>query len=295
MFEQRRLVIVLMLSLFLSSPLLVWAQDGSVAEGQSSEATAQDEADDGQSREAMALDSTATQWSFQFAYQNMPNYYTDTMDDGITRPTGNKNYWQFRMVAPIPKSKAIPFTLLPRLTIREEENQAGQSGLGQTELFVLGIAQDWGTGRWGVGPLVLIPGESRVAKDTWGYGLAGAIVNSAGPWFYGLLLTQAFEDKDGNNPTKSGAAPLGIAPILNYQLGKGWYVGNGDMVARWDWDTGSFYLPLGVRAGKVFVQEKASWNLYAEYQTSLVYKSWPGAAVRDSWRLNLTYTIPVGM
>jgi hypothetical protein len=199
------------------------------------------------------------------------------------------------MVAPIPKSDKIPFTMLPRLTLREEENQAGQSGLGQTELFVLGIVDDWGTGRWGVGPLVLFPGQSRVAKDTWGYGLAGGIVNTSGKWFYGVLLTQAFEDQNGNNPTQSGAAPLGIAPFLNYQLGQGFYLGNGDMVARWDWDTGSFFMPIGARFGKVFVQEKSSWNLYAEYQTSLVYKNWPGPAVKDSWRLNLSYTMPVGL
>ncbi len=293
MFEQKRLAIVLMLLLFLSTPLLVWAQGEAETGEPDTDVVVQDD-DGGQSREAMALDSTATQWSFQFAYQHMPTYHTDTLDNGQQRAEGNQNYWQLRMVAPIPKSDKIPFTMLPRLTFREEENQAGQSGLGQTELFVLGIVDDWGTGRWGVGPLLLFPGQSHVAKDTWGYGLAGAIVNTSGKWFYGFLLTQAFEDQTGNNPTKSGAAPLGIAPFLNYQLGKGWYVGNGDMVARWDWDTGSLYMPIGLRAGKVFVQEKSSWNLYAEYQTALIYENWPGPAVKDSWRLNLTYTMPVG-
>ena len=71
-------------------------------------------------------------------------------------------------------------------------------------------------------------------------------------------------------------------------------MGNGDMVARYDWDSKSLYLPIGVRFGKVLVQEKGSWNLYAEYQTSAIYKDYPGPAVKNSVRVNVTYTMPVG-
>lgn len=174
------------------------------------------EEEERQDRASMAIDSTATQWSFQFAYQTMPSYYQDTMDNGRTRPKGNDNYWQLRIVAPIPKSESVPFTLLPRLTIREEENQLGQSGFGSTELFVLGIVDDWGTGRWGIGPLVNFPGSKKVSTDKWGVGLAGAVVNTSGPWFYGVLFTQSWRERD---PTlvSSGIAPLGIAPIVNYR------------------------------------------------------------------------------
>ena len=38
---------------------------------------------------------------------------------------------------------------------------------------------------------------------------------------------------------------------INYRLGDGWYIGNGDMVARWDWDKSELYIPIGVRVGKV--------------------------------------------
>ena len=66
------------------------------------------------------------------------------------------------------------------------------------------------------------------------------------------------------------------------------------MVARWDWDTSKFYLPIGVRLGKVFVKPKGSWNFYFEYQTSLIYDDWLGSAVENSFRLNVTYTMPIG-
>ena len=112
--------------------------------------SAQEEKSGGvQDRESMALDSTATQWSFQLAYQTMPDYYDDILDNGQVRPQGFDNYWQLRIVAPMPFKN---FTILPRLTIRHYENPQGQSGFGNTELFGLIIPKswDWGTGRVGI-------------------------------------------------------------------------------------------------------------------------------------------------
>ena len=251
--------------------------------------------DGGQDAETKALDSTATQWSFQFAYQWMPDYHDDVLDNGQTRPAGLDNYVQLRIVAPVPLKQ---LTILPRLTIRHYENPQGQSGFGNTELFALMIPKswDWGTGRFGIGPLITMPGDEEVARDEWGYGFATALVNGSGKWFYGALLTQSWRGIDPATlpPGKSDTNPLGIAPFLNYRIGNGWYAGNGDMVALYDWDSKKFYLPIGVRVGKVLVMNKGSWNFYAEYQTSLIYEDWLGSAVKNSYRLNVTYTIPVG-
>lgn len=253
-------------------------------------------AEGGQDRESMALDSTATQWSFQFAYQVMPTYYDDIVDNGQPRPAGNNDYAQLRVVAPVPLKS---FTLLPRLTLRHYENAQGQSGIGNTELFALVIPKkwDWGSGRMGLGPLVTLPGDPDVAKDEWGYGLAAAVVNTSGRWYYGLLFTQTWRDVQPTvTPAEtSDTNPLGVAPFLNFRLDSGWYLGNGDMVASYDWNNGEFYMPIGIRLGKVIVQPKSSWNFYVEYQTSLFKEGWNGAAVKESWRFNVTYTMPVGM
>jgi hypothetical protein len=252
-------VLILVLLLVLASPFNCIAQ--------------QEEGEGGQDRESMALDSTAPQWSFQFA-----------------------DYLQLRIVAPIPLKT---FTILPRLTIRHYENPQGQSGLGNTELFAMIIPKswDWGSGRVGIGPLVTLPGDEEVARDEWGYGFAAGAVNTKGKWFYGLLFTQTWRAVDPEiiQPTRTDTNPLGIAPFLNYRLSNGWYIGNGDMVARYDWDTSEFYLPIGVRIGKVFVGKKSSWNIYGEYQTSLIYDDWSGSAVENSFRINVTYTLPVGL
>jgi hypothetical protein len=251
-----------------------------------------------QDAESKALDSTATQWSFQLAYQKMPDYHDDTLDNGQPRPAGADNYWQLRVVAPFAFDS---FTVLPRLTLRHYANPNGDDGWGNTELFGLIIPKswDWGNGRIGLGPLITAPGDEKVARDEWGYGLAGAVVNTKGKWFYGLLLTQSWRAIDPNNLPPPGtdvddANPLGIAPFLNYRLGGGWYVGNGDMIIQYDWNSGDIHVPIGVRIGKVIQRPKNAWNLYIEYQTSLIYDDWPGAAVENSIRLNVTYTMPVG-
>ena len=264
----------------------VWAQDAD------SEATAEEQPQ--QDDVSKALDSTATQWSFQFAYQDTS--WKDDIVNGQPRRPGHDNFVQLRVVAPFVFEK---FTLLPRLTFRHYENkQTGKSGIGNTELFGLIIPKkwDWGTGRMGLGPLITAPGDSDVARDEWGYGFAAAIVNTSGKWFYGLLFTQSWRAVDPNNlpAGSSDTNPLGIAPFLNYQLGGGWYVGNGDMVAQYDWDSNEVYLPIGVRLGKVIPGKKGSWNAYAEVQTSLIYDDWPGSAKDTSIRINLTKTLPVG-
>lgn len=250
-----------------------------------------------QSRESMAMDATATQWSYQVAYQLMPNYYNDDVN-GSPRKAGLDNYLQIRVMAPIPLKK---MTILPRLTIRHYEDvEAGKSGFGNTELFALIIpkATDWGTGRAGIGPLVTAPGNPSVSKDEWGYGFAAAIVNNSGQWFYGLLFTQTWRGIDPRTlpAGSSDINPLGIAPFLAYRFGStGIYLQTADMVALYDWNTKGFYLPVGARFGKVWVLEKASWNVYAEYKTSAVYKSWEGSAVKNSYRFNVSYTMPIGL
>ncbi len=243
-----------------------------------------------------AMDATATQWSFQFAYQSMPDYHNDIVN-GTERRPGLDNFAQLRIVAPIPLKS---MTILPRVTFRHYENvSTGESGFGNTEIFALIIpkAWDWGHGRTGIGPLVTLPGNKAVSKDEWGYGFSAAVVNNSGLWFYGLLVTQSWRSVNPSTlqPGMSDANPLGLAPFLNYRFGSsGYYVGNGDMVILYDWNTQAFYMPIGLRAGKVWVLSKGSLNAYAEYQTSAIYKKWEGPAVKNSFRLNLTYTMPVG-
>ncbi len=246
-----------------------------------------------QSRESMAVDATASQWSFQFAYEGFFDYKDDTMKNGMQRPPGNKGFLQFRLVAPIAKSEKIPITMLPRLTLRAVQNSAGDYGFGSSDLFILGIAQQWATGRWGLGPQINFPAKEGFGSKEWAYGLAGALTQRAldDKLFVALLLQQTWR-KNPAGETK--ATPLGINISFVYQLGNGFYIGNGDYVINYNWQDKSWFIPFGVRLGKAFVGETSTWNTYIEYSSSVYYDDWNGPVASHAVRINVQYQIPVG-
>ena len=119
-------------------------------------------------------------------------YKDDIMKNVLQRPPGNKGFLQFRLVAPIPKSEKNPITMLPRLTLRAVQNAAGDYGFGSSDLFILGIVQQWAAGRWGIGPQINFPAKEGFGSKEWGYGLAGALTQRAldDKMFIALLLQQ---------------------------------------------------------------------------------------------------------
>jgi hypothetical protein len=254
-----------------------------------------------QTRESMALDNTAAQWSFQFAYQRMFDYRQDTLATGDIRPEGNKGFFQFRMVAPISLGKV---TILPRLSVRVAENSAGEWGLSPTDLFALIVPFQWSTGRTGIGPDIVFPGSAKVGSDEWAYGLAGVLIQRFfnEKMMVGLLLQQTWGQRDvvdlgqpvPTDSTETGANPLIINPFINVQLGGGWSAGTNDLQAQYSWEFGGWKVPVGARVGYVLVRPKNSWNFYVEYATDFATDDWPGAAAKHKVRVNASFTIPVG-
>ena len=261
-----------------------------------------------QSRESAVNDATAAQWSLQFAYQANLSYRSDTLVTGEVRPEGNQGFFQYRMVAPIPVGK---IKILPRLTIRYTQNKDGQWGFSPTDLFALIVPWDWGTGRAGLGPDVVIPGSETVGSSEWSYGVAGAVIQRFlnDKLMVGLLVQQVWGRRDvvdigqpvegpptatPGEGTETGAHPLVINPFINFQLGKGWYLASNDLQAQHSWEFGGWKVPIGVRVGYVLVKPKGSWNFYVEYATELATDDWLGPAAENKIRANVTYVIPVG-
>lgn len=242
-----------------------------------------------QSRESAAVDPTAAQWSYQFAYEGFFDY-----DTSAGRPEGNKGFLQFRLVAPIAKSESIPFTILPRLTLRLVQNSAGKSGFGSSDIFALAILGQWSSGRWGLGPQINFPSQDGFGNTNWGYGLAGVITERAlnDDLFLALLLQQTWSK---NTAGETKATPMGINTIIVYQLGDGWYVGNGDFVISYDWENSAFRVPFGIRLGKALISPGTTWNFYAEYSTGLYYDDWRGSVPGHAIRFNAQFQIPVGL
>jgi len=245
----------------------------------------------GQSRESAAVDPTAAQWSYQFAYEGFYNYKDDQLEDGSTRPPGDKGFFQFRLVAPIPKTDKIPLTMLPRLTFRVKQNSAGDWGIGGSDLFILGIINQWATGRWGIGPQINFPSQEGFGNRNWGLGFAAAVTQRAidDKLFLALLFQQAWTKV--NKETQ--ATSLVINPVIVYQLGKGWYIGNGDFVIRYNWQNGGWFFPLGLRLGKAWIRPNNTINAYVEWAKSAAWPGWEGPVASHSLRINFQFQIPV--
>lgn len=242
-----------------------------------------------QSRESEAVDPTASQWSLQLAYEAQLDY-----QDIETRGEGPKGFFQFRFVAPLPADKSFPITLLPRLTARLVQNSQDDFGFGQSDLFILGIINQWSSGRWGLGPQINFPSQEGFGSTNWGYGFAGAVTQRAlnDDIFLALLLQQVWR-ADGNGVVS--ASPLGMSLTFVYQLGDGWYVGNGDFVVSYNWQNQSWFVPFGIRVGKAFINPKGTWNTYIEYRTWAIDDNWVGPVADHNVRINIQYQIPVSL
>jgi hypothetical protein len=254
----------------------------------------QDESGDsegGQSRESAAVDPTAAQWSYQFAYEGFYNYKDDLLDNEMPRPPGDKGFIQFRLVAPIPKTGKIPITMLPRLTLRYKQNANGDWGFGGNDLFILGIVNQWASGRWGIGPQINFPSQEGFGNRNWGAGFATAITQRAidDKLFLALLFQQAWTKVNG----ETQATSLVINPVIVYQLGQGWYIGNGDFVIRYNWQNGGWFFPMGLRLGKAFINEKRTLNTYIEWAASAAWPGWESSVATHSIRINFQFQIPV--
>lgn len=259
-------------------------------------ATAQEAEAESQSRESMANDATAAQWTLQVAYE-VRDWYEDEVANGGTRPPGNKNMWQFRLVAPLPKEKTgLGFTILNRLTFRNNETVHGTSGSGNAEFFAMAIPLEWATGRVGIGPQIDFPAsDAQFGSKEWRYGFASAVLQRAASdkILTGLLIQQLWGTTDIQHPSSVVASPITIQPIFNYSLPRGFYLNIGETALSYDWHNEVWLIPVGVRLGKLWVGDRTTWNLYGEYRTSVVYEDWKGSAVKDAFRVNVSYTIPM--
>jgi hypothetical protein len=246
-----------------------------------------------QEEEVNTNDPTAAAISVSFGWE-FYNWHEDEIAPGQTRPTGNNNNFNSRIVIPMAKGTlGSPWPIINRFSFANVEAPGGTSGSGNAEFISLFIPWAWKTGKVGIGPAINLPADDKqFGSNVWRYGFSGVFLENSleGRLMWGVLLRQVWGKTNPHN-NKVVASALAVQPIVVYQLKDSWYISNGESPISYHWQKKEFLVPLGFRLGKTIKDKKGGiWNMYGEYRTNVVYKDWPGAAASDILRISASYT-----
>jgi hypothetical protein len=139
------------------------------------------------------------------------------------------------------------------------------AGLADLTLFDL-VVFDQSWGRWGVGPVALIPtGGSRRGAEKWAAGPAVGFTARQGKLLWGVFNQNLFSFAGDDDRTDVDVSVL--QPILNYGLGRGWSLGCSEMTFTWDWEDSRWSsLPLGAKVSKLLHVRGTPLQLSLQYE-----------------------------
>ncbi|HAJ91619.1 MAG TPA: hypothetical protein DCO71_03200 [Gammaproteobacteria bacterium] len=175
--------------------------------------------------------------------------------------------------------KNIARATIPYIT----DSPTGKTGLGDSVLFDL-IVFDKPWGRWGVGPVALLPtaSEDELGAEKWALGPALGFVAREKKFMWGLfnqnLITVAGDD-DREDVNLSI-----LQPIVNVSLPNKWSIGVSEMNATYDWNLNDWTnLPLGVKLSKLVKlgDQPVQFSGYYEYNFQDDY-------IAPEWTVNFT-------
>lgn len=158
----------------------------------------------------------------------------------------------------------MPVVTTPNLPPDGRHTDAGDLNLFDLFLFKAGSLE------LGIGPQLTIPTAGRADAGTgkWQGGLATVVIAPQSWGLAGGLITwqQSFAGGGGRRDQNN----LQAQPFVIRNLPHGWYVRS---TAIWTWDLqeGSYYLPLGIGAGKVWKAGNTTLNLFAEPQWTVAH------------------------
>ncbi len=238
-------------------------------------------------------DPTAAAISVSFGWE-FYDWHEDEIAPGQTRPVGNDNNFNSRIVIPMAKGTwGSPWPIINRFSFANVEAPGGTSGSGNAEFISLFIPWKWATGKVGIGPAINLPADDKqFGTNVWRYGFSGVFLENSlqGRLMWGVLLRQVWGKTDPNS-NKVIASALALQPIAVYQLKDSWYISNGESSIAYNWQNNKFLVPLGFRLGRTFRDKKGgTWNMYGEYRTHIVYKNWQGAVASNIIRVSASYT-----
>lgn len=143
------------------------------------------------------------------------------------------------------------------------------SGLGDLTLI------DWvmikGNGiEYGVGPLFVLPTATSdgMGAGKWQAGMSGVAVVPKDWGIAGGLVT--FQQSFAGHSNRDDVTLLTFQPLFIYNLPKGFYL-RSTAIWNWDMNNGTYYIPVGAGAGKVWQVGTTTINAFVEPQYTVAH------------------------
>ena len=216
---------------------------------------------DAQSLSQAANDPTASLAAVQLQYQYVTGYHNLPGESG--------SFPRLRTVVPFSTGslKQIARITLPFVA----DSPANESGLADAVLFDLAVFEHaWG--RWGVGPVMLVPTatDKKLGGEKWAMGPAIGLVARKEKMLIGLFSQNLFTFAGDDDRTDINVSI--IQPILNYSLPDHWSVGLSEMNITFDWKKRDWTnLPLGAKVSKLAHIGKLPVQFFAKAEYNFAY------------------------
>lgn len=227
----------------------------------------------GQALDQAANDPTASLMNVQI--QNLYSGAYHKLDDE------SANTIQLRSAVPFETGslKHIARATLPFIT----DSPSGESGMGDLVLFdLIKFNESWG--RWGLGPVMLMPTATKDAlgAEKWAIGPAFGFAARNPTLLWGVFNQNLFSFA-GDDDREDVNVSI-IQPLLNIKLPQKWSIGVSEMNITYDWEKSAWTsLPLGMKVNKMvrFGKQATMFSGSYEYNFQDDY-------VAPEWTVNLT-------
>lgn len=185
---------------------------------------------------------------------------TETSNSFLLRGTLPMMYWGVPQIGRM----TIPYNTVPT---PDGDKVSALGDVNIFDIFLTGSPQL----QFGIGPYFVLPTASKdeTGAGKWQVGAAGTVMKPMQWGLLGGLLTYQHDIAgDSDRPTQN---IFTVQPFVIYNLPRAFYLRS---VGIWNfnWETGDYYIPLGVGAGKVWRLEGGTTiNAYLEPQWTIAH------------------------
>lgn len=201
---------------------------------------------------------------------NIQNFYSPRLYGS----NGHTNDLLLRPTIPVAPGSLIGVPQIFRGTVpistRPKADGSYETGLGDINLFDIFLLRSEGM-QIGAGPLLTMPTATDPSLGTgkWQAGVAAVVVDPSPARLLGMLVQ--WQHSFAGQSSRPDVQSLTAQPFMIFNLPHGWYVRS---TGTWTFDLqhGTYYVPIGLGAGKAWKEGHTIFNAFIEPQYSVLHE-----------------------